>query len=75
MSRERNQLHTAANSGRNRHWIIRAAGDGFQVGFRSRQSQEFNPVCSCGNYDQARLICDTLQGLLHSTGFLAKGAK
>lgn len=75
MSRDRSLLHTAAISGRNRHWIIRAAGDEFQVGFRSRQTQEFNPVCSCDNYDQARQICDTLKGLLHTTDFLAKGAE
>lgn len=61
MFKEGKEMNPATTRGHNRKWIIKPAGDKFQVGFWNRQGKAFNAVCCCDHYDQACLICHTLK--------------
>jgi len=73
--KEGKQLNPVTTLGRNRKWIIKPAGDKFQVGFWNRQGKAFNAVCCCDYYDQACLICETLKEGREARDYLTRGVE
>ena len=75
MFKEGKRLNPATAGSRNRKWIIKPAGDKFQVGFWNRQGKAFNAVCCCDHYDQACFVCETLKEGRGGRHYLTEGVE
>ena len=75
MFKEGQQLDPATAGGHKRKWIIKPAGDQFQVGFWNRRGKAFNAVCSCDHYDQACFVCETLRYGRGGSDYLTRGVE